>query len=154
MKKFVLTLYVAVHAFAISAQKLPAFKPMRYDEDYFFLKADSTRDWYQRIKYSSLNNRTYISYGGDIRFQYFNVKNEGWGEEQKDKDGYVFSRYLLHADLHAGKHFRSFVQLQSTLANGKISTSPVDENPLELHQGFIDVNPFWNYESWVLITRN
>ena len=43
-----------------------------------------------------------------------------------------------HADFHAGKHFRTFVQLQSSLANGKINSSPVDENQLELHQVFAD----------------
>jgi len=40
-----------------------------------------------------------------------------------------------------GKHFRSFIQLQSSLANGKVSKpSGVDENQLDLHQAFIDMS--------------
>jgi len=122
------------------AQKIPAFKSLRYDEDYFYLRNDSNNNWYKKTKYTALSKTglTYISFGSDIRYQYFNIKNEDWGDAEKDKDGYLFSRFLLHADLHAGKHFRSFFQLQSSMSNGKLSTSPVDEDPLELHQAFIE----------------
>ncbi len=41
------------------------------------------------------------------------------GEAPEDKDGYLFTRYLAHVDFHAGKNFRTFVQLQSSMANGK-----------------------------------
>ncbi|MEO6549533.1 MAG: alginate export family protein [Ferruginibacter sp.] len=126
------------------AQKILSFKPLRYDEDYSFLQKDTSNKWYKNMKYSSLSKtaNSYISFGGEIRFQYFNVKNESWGDEPKDKDGYVFTRLLTHADFHAGKHFRAFAQLQSSTASGKINTSPVDENPLELHQVFIDIKTF------------
>ena len=72
-----------------------------------------------------------------------------------DKDGFILTRYLVHADFHAGKYFRTFIQLQSSLANGKeVPPSPVDENQLDLHQAFADVvitsSKFSNtyYESW------
>lgn len=83
---------------------------------------------------------TYISFGGDVRYQYFLFKNEEWGAAPADRDGYILMRYLGHADLHMGKHFRTFVQLQSSLAGGKEKPpSPVDENQLDLHQAFIDL---------------
>lgn len=125
------------------AQQFPSFKPLRYDEDYSILKKDSSNpDWYSKMKYSPLsaNGNTYISLGGEVRYQYFYAKNDGWGDEPEDKDGYVLSRYLLHTDIHAGKHFRAFIQIQGSMANGKVSTSPVDEDPLDLHQAFIDYN--------------
>ncbi|RYZ44899.1 MAG: hypothetical protein EOP49_26255, partial [Sphingobacteriales bacterium] len=122
------------------AQEHPTFKPLRYDEDY---KADSgSAGWYEKAKYQPLNARgnVYLSLGGEARLQYFYVNNDGFGDEPKDNDGYTLSRFLLHTDLHAGKHFRAFVQVQSSMANGKTSTSPVDENPLDLHQAFVDYN--------------
>jgi hypothetical protein len=124
------------------AQKEISFKPLRYDEDYSYLKKDSTLNWYKRSKYIPLskNNPAYISFGGEIRYQYFTIKNADWGDAAADGDDFLFSRFLLHADLHAGTHFRAFVQLQSSMTNGKTATSPVEEDPLELHQAFIDVN--------------
>lgn len=123
------------------SQDLPAFRSLRFDEDYSFLENDTSANWYRKMKFSPLsrNRKTYISYGGDVRFQYFYTKNEGWGDAAEDKDGYMLARFLAHADLHAGKHFRTFVQLQSSLSGSRIDASPVDDNPLELHQAFIDI---------------
>lgn len=123
-------------------QKPTTFKPLRYDEDYTVLKKDSSLGWYKKIKYHPLskNVETYISLGGEIRYQYFYFKNEDWGEAPKDKDGYILTRYLAHIDFHTGEYFRSFVQLQSSLANGKVTKpSGVDENQLDFHQAFIDI---------------
>ena len=116
------------------------FKTLRYEEDYSYLRNDTSTGWYKQTKFFPLsrNSQTYLSLGGDVRYQYFWIKNEKWGDEAADKDGYLFSRLLLHADLHAGSHFRIFSQLQSSMANGKVSTSPVDEDPLELHQAFAE----------------
>jgi len=138
--KYLLTLLFTACLFASQAQTVPAFKPLRYDEDYANLKKDSAPNWYTQMKYSPLGKQgnSYISLGGEARFQYFRFSNEDWGEAPKDEDGYILARYLVHADVHAGKSLRAFVQLQSSLANGKLSTSPVDENPLEVHQAFVD----------------
>ena len=110
------------------SQTIPAFKPLRYDENYLFLQKDSSADWYKKTKYSKLSKKgdVYISFGGDVRFQYFYFKNEAWGEVPQDNDGYILTRWLGHADFHVGKYFRTFVQLQSSLANGlDRSASPV-----------------------------
>jgi hypothetical protein len=133
-------LLISLSAFA---QEYPAFKSLRYDEDYSFLKKDSTKDnWYKTMKFLPLNEskNTYLSFGGDIRFQYFYANNENWGDGPQDSDGYILSRYLFHADFHTGKYFRAFVQAQSSLADGRIDPSPVDQNPLDLHQAFADFN--------------
>jgi hypothetical protein len=126
------------------AQELPAFKALRYEEDYRFLRADSSRTWYEKLKYTPLSQRgqAYLSLGGEVRYQYFRFRNEDWGEMPKDRDGYVLTRYLTHADLRTGRHVRAFVQLQSSLANSRLpAPSPVEENPLDLHQAFVEVNP-------------
>jgi hypothetical protein len=125
-----------------SAQTFPTFKSFRYDEDYSFLKKDSTRDWYKKMKYSPLskNGNTYLSFGGEVRLQYFTIKHDGWGDAPEDGDGYIQSRFLLHSDFHAGTHFRACVQLQGSMTNGKAMTSAVDEDPLDLHQAFVEAN--------------
>lgn len=125
-----------------SAQNMPPFKQLRYEEDYSFLKKDSSSNWYKTTKFHALskNRNTWLSIGGDIRYQYLWFKNENWGEAPVDKDGFILTRYLAHADFHAGRHFRTFVQLQSSLANGREGhASPVEENQLDLHQAFADV---------------
>src|SRR5687767_14807467 len=139
--KRILFMIVLITYIKSYSQDLPAFRSLRYDEDYSFLKNDTSADWYRKMKLSPLskNKKTYISYGGDLRSQYFYTKNEGWGDAAEDKDGYILARFLAHADWHTGKHFRTFVQLQSSLSGSRIDASPVDDNPLELHQVFIDI---------------
>ncbi len=136
-----ITLILALfHALTTYAQQ-GSFKPLRYDEDYSGLKTDTSPGWYNRMKYLPLSRsgNTWLSFGGEARFQYFRFENEDWGEAPEDKNGYILTRYLGHADFHAGKHFRAFVQLQSALAGGKAQPpSPVDENQLDLHQAFFD----------------
>jgi hypothetical protein len=154
MKKIIFILVIHFCQVDVYAQTEIAFKPLRYDEDYAALKNDSSYNWYKKAKYNPLskNGETYISLGGEIRYQYFYFKNEDWGESPKDKDGYIQTRYLAHADFHAGKYFRSFVQLQSSFANGKVSTpSGVDENQLDLHQAFTDLTlPLSNQQTFIV----
>ncbi|MBS1563371.1 MAG: alginate export family protein [Bacteroidetes bacterium] len=124
------------------AQQIPPFKQLRYDEDYSFLKNDSSGGWYAKTKFNPLSKskNTWLSVGGDIRYQYQWFKNENWGASPADDDGFILTRYLAHADFHAGSHFRTFVQLQSSFANGRVTTpSPVEENQLDLHQAFADM---------------
>ncbi len=123
------------------AQKI-SFKQLRYDEDYRYLSSD-TSSWYKKIKFMPLsdNKKDYLSFGGEFRGQYFHYTNPDWGDAAQDNDGFVLARYLLHGDLHLGKGLRAFVQLQSGMSNGEIEEpSPVNENPLDLHQAFMDVN--------------
>jgi Alginate export len=126
-----------------SSQSISSFKSLRYDEDYSFFEKDTTsKGWYHGIKFTPLshNKIVYISFGGDIRYQYFYIKSEDWGDAPEDNNGYILTRYLVHADFHAGRYFRTFVQFQSSLSNGKETVpSPVDENQLDIHQAFFDI---------------
>lgn len=79
------------------------------------------------------------SFGGEARYQYFNFKNQDWGESPPDNDGFVLARYLAHGDFRAGNHLRVFAELQSSLSSGQPSPpSPVDQNTLDLHQAYVD----------------
>lgn len=135
---FIIVLMAYIKSYS---QDLPAFRSLRFDEDYSVLENDTAVDWYRKIKFSPLskNKKIYISYGGESRFQYFYTKNEEWGELAEDEDGYTLARFLTHADLHAGKYLRIFVQLQSSLSGSRINPSPLDDNPLEWQQAFVDI---------------
>ena len=142
MNKLFFLCWCCVLATGSYGQVMPEFKPLRYEEDYRFLKNDSSGHWYHRMKYTPLsrNGKAYLSLGGETRYQYFNFKNEDWGDAPRDKDGYILTRYLFHADVHTGHRTHFFFQLQSSLANGKkAGASPVDENQLDLHQAFADI---------------
>jgi len=140
--KWIFSIQILFYCIGVTAQDIPSFKMLRYDEDYAFLNQDSIPTWYRKMKYSRISNggNTFISCGGDVRFQYFYLKNENWGDDPVDNDGFILTRWLAHADLHSGQHFRTFVQLQSSLANSRIDPSTQDENPLELNQAFVDVS--------------
>lgn len=141
MKKAILFQFLFA-AILANAQQYPGFKSLRYDENYAFLKNDTTKNnWYKTLKFTPLSasGNTYVSFGGDVRYQYFYVENETWGDDHEGRDGYVLSRYLFHADFHSGSHFRTFLQLQGSNADGRLDPSPVDRNPLELHQAFADL---------------
>jgi hypothetical protein len=122
------------------AQNSPVFKMLRFDENWTSLRKDTSSNWYNRLKYNEVgtSGKSYISVGGEVRYQYFAIKNEDWGDTPADKDGYVLTRYLAHIDYHISPTFRAFFQLQSSLANSRINPSPVEENTLDIHQAFAD----------------
>jgi len=129
------------------------FQSLRYEEDYSRFKNDSSGSPYRKIKYIPLDtNRSYLSLGGEVRYQYFKYKNPGWGTEPKDRDGFILNRLLVHADVHIGNRVRIFTQIQSSLIAGSVGlNSPVDENPLNIHQLFVDLSLYTKTEKLILI---
>jgi hypothetical protein len=133
-----LALMITMNCFS---QNTISFRPLRYDEDYSYLSSDTSNNWYYHLKFNPLSKdrKTYLSVGGDLRYQYFWFKNEKWGEDPPDPDGFILTRYLAQVDFHAGKYFRTFLQFQSSFANGETKPlSSVDENELDFHQGFVE----------------
>lgn len=114
---------------------------LRYNEDYSFLRNDTSGNFYRRIKYISTAPRKegYLTLGGEVRYQTQYFKNENWGEIAKPYAAY-YNRFLFHADLHLTKSFRLFAQVNSTSATGKPHPNiDVDENRLDIHQSFFDI---------------
>jgi len=144
MKKKMLMLMLLMRIINGYSQHYPDFKLLRYDENYSYLKKDSGINWYGKTKYAApgKNAGVYFSFGGDARFQYLWYKHENWEKTDENKDGYTLARFLAHVDFHAGKHLRTYAELQSSMTGGKTSTTAVEDNPLELHQAFIDITLF------------
>lgn len=124
-----------------AAQDFPAFKSLRFNEDYSFLQNDSSEHWYKNLKYKPLGKKQahFRSFGGELRWQYQFYKNEEWGDAPPDDDGFLYLRNLFHADFHFGKKSRLFAQLKSNfMANRPQPPRQIDENQLDLHQFFGD----------------
>jgi len=120
-------------------QSARVYKPNIADEDWSFLENRALQqDRFDPIKYISLfGGKAYLTLGGEAR-----VRPEGFrirGDEDTPSiiDNYVFQRYLFSADLHLGKRFRVFGELQSGLIDGKLaSPRPTDKDIADVHQAF------------------
>ena len=102
-------------------------------------------DWSDRLKYIRLGAREgwYMSVGGDIRPYYERFRNEEWGGQPQDLNGFFLQRYMLHADVNFGSNVRVFSQLKSNHENGrKGGPRGSDEDKFDLHQAFADIK--WN----------
>jgi len=127
------------------ANKPPQYTLSRWDEDYRYLRdpaeTDTTRDFFDPIKYIKLNNKgdIYLSLGGQVRYRYEFFNDFNFGAGPQDDDGYHLIRALAHADLHVGDNFRGFLQLKSSMEDnreGGPRTSDADE--FDVQQAFVD----------------
>jgi hypothetical protein len=122
----------------------PLYILPRYDEDWSFLADASKRDdvW-DPVKFIPLSGdgRTFLSFGGELRETYERFHNTDFGLSPQDPDGYLLQRYLFHVDFHSGSRFRFFGELSSSLGNGRTGGARpvIDEDKLDVHQGFSDV---------------
>jgi hypothetical protein len=123
----------------------PLYPLPRYREDWSFLRDPSTRnDCWDRLKFIPLtgDGEFYLSWGGEIRETYERFRNTNFGLATQDLEGYLLQHYLLHVDIHAGSRFRFFGELSSSLEDGRTGgpRPVVDEDRLDVHQGFFDVS--------------
>lgn len=149
LKAFIIT--VLLYSETFSSQ---SFKLLRYDENYEYLK-DSTKSFYDKIKYLPLNEKKdiYLSLGGEARYEYVDFNNEDWGRLKIGHNDFFLQRYDLHADWHFGKNFRIFSQIRSALQNGRKNGSRgIDEDQLSIQNLFLDAG-LVNKEDQKLIVR-
>jgi hypothetical protein len=120
----------------------PSYLLPRYEEDWSLLADPARRDdYWDRIKFIPLNEdrNVFLSLGGEIRETYERFHNTNFGLGPDDPDGYLLQRYLFHVDFHAGQRFRFFGELNSSLEDVRTGgPRPLDEDKLDVHQGFVD----------------
>lgn len=128
---------------AIAGSNVPAYKLLRYDEDYSYLKDPARRtDFWDPIKFIPFGHDDgwYSSFGAQARprFDYYN--NFGFGVIP-GSDAYLLQRYLIHGDFHFGPDVRFFGQFMSGFEDGRVGgpRPEVDEDIFDIHQGFLDV---------------
>jgi hypothetical protein len=111
------------------------------------LRADTNDHKFNRaiknMPLSSTNPAINLSVGGEIREQLRIYSHVNYGDVDSgvnDNDVYLLQRYLLHADLHLGRHIRFFGQFNSNHATAKNTVSRTDRDVVGVLQGFADVN--------------
>lgn len=130
-------------------------KNLRYNEDYTYLYNDTSTNFYNRLKYisTSKDKESYLSIGGEVRYQIQYFNNENWGEVANPYVAY-FHRFLFHGDFHLDKNFRLFVQMNSAFATGKPHPNiDVDENRMDIHQSFFDIFLYGKRTAYILNLR-
>jgi hypothetical protein len=138
-----LLLSLAASSFATAPPcPVPAYKYLRYDEDYRYLrKAECRTDPWDALEFIRLNRQGtwFLSIGGEVRenMEYFD--NPTWGQEPQGSP-YLLQRYMIHADFHPGERVRLFVQVKSGLENGRAGGPRIiDEDKLDLHQASLEL---------------
>lgn len=118
---------------------LPAFRPIRYQEDYAHL-ARRRREGWDAIKYVPLGGDAYVSFGGQHRLRYEIVDPVDVGVGTRKKDSGMLSRNLVHADLHLGPSLRVFAQVGAFFAldAAREEAEPPDANDLDATQLFVE----------------
>ena len=122
----------------------PAYTPVRWNEDYLYLRDPARRtDPFDSLKYIPINDEGdwYVSFGGQARYRYEWFENATFGAGPQDNDGYHLLRVLAHADAHFGKNLRVFVQGISAVATDRTGgeRGQIDENDIDIHQAFGDL---------------
>ncbi|MGH7214857.1 MAG: alginate export family protein, partial [Tepidisphaeraceae bacterium] len=131
-----------------AATTQPAYTPVRWNEDYGYLKDPAKRtDPFDPIKYIPLNEQGdwYLSLGGQARSRYELFDNFNFGAGPQDGNGFHLLRLLGHADAHFGPNLRTFMQVKSAFADGRdLDPRPIiDEDDFDIEQAFADVKiPF------------
>lgn len=122
----------------------PAYTPVRWNEDYSYLKDPAARtDPFDAIKFIPLadDGSSYLSLGGQARYRYEWWNNVGFGAATQDENGFHLLRLMAHADVIVGEHLRGFVQIKSSLIEGRDGgpRAVVDEDEIDIEQAFVDV---------------
>lgn len=116
---------------------------LRYDDNFECFRDPANREGFPGVfKFIPFNETgdAFLSLGGEIRQRYEYTHNPAFGADPQDEAGVWLQRYTVHSDLRLGRHLRFFAQLSSALETGREGgPSPVDENKLELQNGFVDL---------------
>src|SRR5580658_3867052 len=121
----------------------PSYQLLSEDEDWSFLRDPALRrDLWDPIKYIPLRNGAndwYLTIGGEAREVWEQIGNDNWGESPF-WNGYFNERYMIHFDVHYGKHVRTFVELKSGLNSFRIGgPRPIDEKKLDFQAAFLEL---------------
>jgi hypothetical protein len=133
----------------------PAYKILRFTEDYSWLRDASKRgDWFDPIKYIPLRPGEpswYLTLGGEVRERFEGVHDPNFGIGSRD-NSYWLQRLTLLGDLHLGPCVRIFVEGISGEVDGQSQPAPaVQKDPINLQFAFADVVPYLtDDERWTL----
>ena len=100
----------------------PAYKNLRFEEDWSVLSRGPGSDLWDPLKFIPLGRteNTYLSVGGEVRARTEMWSDFGFGSESApSKDAFSLLRLRLHTDWHLGSRTRLFLEGKSALATGR-----------------------------------
>jgi len=142
----VLVAIVATGTLARSAappdSERPAYRPLRFEEDWSSFDPATGDDFFDPIKHVSLSEdgNVWASFGGEVR-----ARVESWQDfafVNGNDDTFLLGRARLYGDLHVGEFFRVFVEGISAhvtdrdLPGGRRT---LDVDVLDVHNAFADL---------------
>ncbi len=125
----------------------PAYKVLRFDEDYACLSNPTNRtDWVDPIKYIPLRTNApgwYLTLGGEVRERFEGHYDPNFGISGDGPDSYWLQRITLLNDVHFGERLRIFAEGISGVIEGENPPAPdVQDDPLDLQFAFADFLPY------------
>ena len=98
----------ALAAEAAAKPAPPAYKNLRFEEDWSKLADSGTGSAFDPIKKLEISDGSWLSLGGSTRARYEHWSNFGFGAN--NDDDFVLFRAFVHEDLHLGPHWRIFLE--------------------------------------------
>jgi len=124
-----------------AAQERPSIGFNRWQEDWSVLADPRLRtEPFDSLKYIPLGEDGYLSFGLNLRERYEANDAPKFGTSGSRDQHYLLQRAQIHADLRPDQHWQVFVQLEDDVQAGKKPVTPVDENPVNVRQGFVTYN--------------
>src|SRR6266478_2810353 len=125
----------------------PAYKMLRFDEDYSCLtNQDNRTDLFDPVKYIPLRKGEplwYLSFGGELRERFEGNYDPNFGIGGVGSDSYLLQRITLLSDVHLGERVRFFAEGISGIVAGESQhPPPVQQDPIDLQFAFVDVVPY------------
>ena len=112
---------------------------IRYQEDFSYLKDAEKKHGFEHLKNIPVfDSDLHVSFGGSLRERYEYYSHDNFGIPQKDGDGYLIHRLLVHTDLNYRDQVRLFVELGNTLTVDKTASNVPYEDQLDLQQAFLE----------------
>jgi hypothetical protein len=117
-------------------------KPLRWDEDYSYLRDRQDLPFPLSLKYLPLPvAHAFVSLGGEYRTRLESYGTPNFGLTGTPNFEALSNRLLAHADIHTGSLARVFLQIGYSDETGrKPAERPFDKGGVDLAQGFVDLN--------------
>lgn len=124
------------------AAEPPAFKLVRSDEDYGYLREVQDRQGLDALRYVPLGDGAYVGFGGEARLRMDAVDTPRFGLGGAKTDTFALGRLLLSGDLHLGHAVRVYGELGLHHDyDKKDKPAATDRDDLDAQVLFVDVTP-------------
>lgn len=137
-----IVLVALASAGAAQASESPAFKLVRSDEDYGYLRNVTDRTGLDPLRYVPLGGDAYLSLGGEARLRVDAVDKPRFGLGGAQTDTFALGRLLLSGDLRLGQAVRVYGELGVHRDYGKKDKpGATDRDGVDAQVLFVDVTP-------------